>query len=55
MPERLWTECPECEGDGKIEYEVPKPDYRYGGELVGEVRDCETCEGRGEIEQHEEE
>jgi hypothetical protein len=55
MPDRLWIECPECEGDCTIEYEVPKPDYRYGGELVGEVRDCETCEGRGEIEQHEEE
>ena len=55
MLDRLWIECPECEGDCTIEYEVPKPDYRYGGELVGEVRDCETCEGRGEIEKHEEE
>ena len=54
MLDRLWIECPECEGDCTIEYEVPKPDYRYGGELVGEVRDCETCEGRGEVEQHEE-
>ena len=55
MLDRLWIECPECEGDCTIEYEVPKPDYRYGCELVGEVRDCETCEGRGEVEQHEEE
>jgi C4-type Zn-finger protein len=55
MLDKLWMECPECEGDCTIEYEVPKPDYRYGGELVGEVRDCETCEGRGEVEQHEEE
>jgi hypothetical protein len=55
MLDRLWIECPECEGDCTIEYEVPKPDYRYGGELVGELRDCETCEGRGEVEQHEEE
>jgi hypothetical protein len=55
MFDPLWIECPECNGERVIEYEVPKPDYRYGGELVGEYMDCETCKGRGEIQQHEEE
>lgn len=45
--------CPDCLGDGWLEYEIPEPDYRYGGELVGKVMDCQTCDGSGYIETEE--
>ena len=47
---RKWIDCPECGGEGRCEYTVAKPDYIHGGELVGEMMECQTCEGYGEIE-----
>jgi len=54
MPDIFWVECPDCLGECIVEYEVPSPNFRYGGELIGEFRHCETCEGHGEVK-HEEE
>lgn len=42
-------DCPECGGGGRAEYEVPVVDYEHGGYLKGEMRDCERCEGSGEV------
>jgi len=42
--------CPECAGDGRVEYERAVVDYQNGGYLEGYLDDCETCEGCGEIE-----
>lgn len=44
--------CPECNGDGRCEYEVAVPDPMAwrGGELRGVMMDCELCGGSGEVE-----
>jgi DnaJ-class molecular chaperone len=42
--------CPECNGSGEIEYEVPVVDYVNGGYLDTEWGTCENCGGTGEIE-----
>ena len=44
--------CPECNGDGRCEYEVAVPDPMAwrGGELRGVMMDSELCGGSGEIE-----
>ncbi len=44
--------CPECDGDGQLEYEVGEADFGAprGGELVAKLMTCELCEGAGEIE-----
>ena len=44
--------CPDCDGDGQVEYEVGEADWGAprGGELVGRVMTCELCEGSGELE-----
>lgn len=43
-------ECPECQGQGDVCYEVGRPDYIHGGELVEMWAECEKCFGSGEIE-----
>jgi len=43
-------ECPECEGEGKVEIDVPRP-ANFGrdiGELYAEWQNCERCNGKGE-------
>jgi len=40
-------ECPECEGEGELEYEVAVVDYDHGGYLAGKFMDCERCGGNG--------
>ena len=40
--------CWECGGWGKVEYEEPRPDPMMGGELVGKVGHCHTCDGTGD-------
>lgn len=44
--------CPECDGEGRLEYEIAVPDFGAyrGGELQGKIMDCEMCEGCGEVE-----
>jgi DnaJ-class molecular chaperone len=44
--------CPECDGEGYIEYEVPRPQGfgRDVGYIDTETEVCETCDGDGEIE-----
>lgn len=45
------VECPECLGDGQIEYEVARP--HAGGFNEGYIDtvlgDCELCDGVGEV------
>lgn len=40
--------CWDCGGWGKVEYEEPRPDPIVGGELVGKIGHCHTCDGTGE-------
>lgn len=42
--------CPECNGSGELEYEVPVVDYVNGGYLDTEWGPCEFCNGTGEQE-----
>jgi hypothetical protein len=46
--------CPDCEGLGRVEYELPVIDYVNGGYLDSRWGDCERCSGTGEIEDWEE-
>ena len=39
--------CWDCGGWGRVEYEEPRPDPIVGGELVGKVGHCHTCDGTG--------
>ena len=49
--------CPECGGVGEAEYEEARPDPMgwRGGELVGVMRECQLCDGWGEIDDDEDE
>ena len=51
------AECPECEGEGQMEYEVTY--YGGGPGAYSPFRDvlmaCQTCEGIGEVFSNEEE
>lgn len=54
MHETIVTvECPECQGAGTVEYDVPRP--HAGGFNEGYIDTatevCETCSGDGEIDQ----
>jgi len=42
--------CPECGGEGKVEYERAVVDWTRGGYLEGYMDDCEECNGTGEID-----
>tara|TARA_R100001509_G_scaffold153194_1_gene113905 strand:- start:679 stop:1008 length:330 start_codon:yes stop_codon:yes gene_type:complete len=41
--------CWECGGYGKKEYTEAAPDPIRGGDLVGVVEECDSCEGVGEL------
>jgi len=45
-----WRDCPECNGTGEAEYEVPVVDHVHGGFLDTEIRECSNCGGSGEVE-----
>ena len=45
--------CPVCDGEGRLEYEVPVVDHYHGGYLDTEMGDCERCGGTGEVEDWE--
>lgn len=45
-----YKQCPECGGDGRVEYERAVVDYVNGGYLEGYMDICETCDGAGEVE-----
>ena len=54
MHETIVTiECPECQGSGYVDHEVPRPHGpdRDVGVIDVWTEVCETCEGDGEIEQ----
>lgn len=48
--EPVYKSCPECGGEGMVEYERPVIDYVNGGYLEGYIDTCDTCQGDGEIE-----
>ena len=52
METPIMIPCPDCMGDGYIEYEVPRPHNfnRDVGYIDTETEVCETCSGDGEIE-----
>ena len=48
----IMTPCPDCFGEGYIEYDVPRPQSftRDIGYLDTARETCETCSGDGEME-----
>tara|TARA_B110000977_G_scaffold196368_1_gene276594 strand:- start:754 stop:969 length:216 start_codon:yes stop_codon:yes gene_type:complete len=55
MQEMVFTiiiDCPECDGDGRVEVEfaVPHGFNRDVGYLDTRMEDCENCSGSGEVE-----
>ena len=60
MEKAKYTICPDCEGEGSIEYEISGGrwnSYAQGGmwePWYGE-RPCERCDGLGMIEEEEDE
>jgi DnaJ-class molecular chaperone len=47
--------CPECNGEGEVEYEIPVVDYVNGGYLTTKWDDCQNCGGTGEIDDWDDE
>ena len=47
-----YKDCPECEGEGLVEYEVGVPDFSayFGGEIETRVGECGNCQGSGRVE-----
>ena len=41
--------CPDCDGEGRREYEKPVVDYVNGGFIDVVWDTCETCDGSGEV------
>lgn len=48
--------CPDCDGEGRVEYERPRPHnfHRDIGYIDTVMDDCETCSGYGELESDDE-
>ena len=42
-------ECPECGGEGRLEYERAVVDWEHGGYLEGYMDECFRCDGYGEV------
>jgi len=49
------VKCPECDGEGYIEFDVPRPHNvgRDVGVIDVERVTCETCHGDGTVEDDE--
>tara|TARA_R110000796_G_scaffold69616_1_gene158579 strand:+ start:414 stop:635 length:222 start_codon:yes stop_codon:yes gene_type:complete len=56
LQESAMVPCPDCDGDGLMTVEVPKPQSfsRDIGELYEELQQCDLCNGLGEIEREDE-
>ena len=57
MQEMVSTrDCPECDGDGRVEVEfaLPHSFSRDVGYLDTRMEDCENCSGSGEVELEDE-
>lgn len=53
----MMCKCPDCDGEGQVEYDLPRP-HGFGrdvGYIDTVMDDCETCSGYGEIEEDEDE
>lgn len=48
MSDDFMMPCPECEGDGEIWF-YPDKTFRPGDQVWLEVKDCENCNGTGEV------
>jgi len=44
-----YKQCPDCLGDGRVEYQRPVADYVHGGYINTYLDTCDTCNGSGEI------
>lgn len=42
--------CPECGGEGELEYERAVVDWNNGGYLEGYMDTCDCCDGEGYVE-----
>lgn len=42
--------CPSCGSAGEIEREISIPDPIRGGDIIGRIETCDTCEGRGAVD-----
>ena len=42
-------ECPECLGEGIVEYEFYVIDHLRGGEIIGKEMECRHCGGSGVV------
>jgi DnaJ-class molecular chaperone len=48
--------CPDCDGEGRVEYDLPRP-HGFGrdvGYLDTVMDECENCYGHGELEEEDE-
>ena len=56
LTESAMIPCPECDGEGRCEYEheVPMSNSNPYGYLEAYWADCENCHGSGEIEREDE-
>ena len=45
------TKCPDCDGDGYVYYDVPRPQSftRDIGYIDEEKEKCDMCQGSGEV------
>jgi DnaJ-class molecular chaperone len=46
IPKGMKT-CPECSGEGEVEFERAVVDWNHGGYIDGYMDTCPTCEGDG--------
>jgi hypothetical protein len=53
--QKLYKECHECGGTGRLEYDKPVIDWDGGGYIDSEWGDCYVCNGYGEVEIEEDE
>lgn len=53
--QKLYKECHECGGTGRLEYDKSVIDWDGGGYIDSEWGDCYVCNGYGEVEIEEDE
>lgn len=46
----VYTNCYACGGEGRVEYDVPRPAGHGSGYIDSEWGECEVCLGSGEVE-----
>jgi Ribonuclease G/E len=54
MLDKGYILCPECGGEGELEYERAVVDWNHGGYLEGYMDTCNHCDGEGYVESDDE-